>query len=215
MLGRVRNLVRGKGHHELSYWQRRAQAEGRLRNDHFEELFTTMFQLDESFYDGKRVLDSGCGPRGSLESADNAAERVGIDPLADKYRQLGTDAHEMEYVRAGVEAIPFPDGYFDVVTSLNSLDHVDDLDTAIREIARVTRSTFLLEVEIGHEPTPTEPISLWVDVLARFEPWFRVAWHRVFEMPAEHKVHDAGRGNSYDVTSGVRPAVLVAPLDRR
>ena len=43
----------------------------------------------------------------------------------------------MEYVADPVEHLSFADGSFDVVSSLNSLDHVDDLATAMSEIARV------------------------------------------------------------------------------
>ena len=38
------------------------------------------FNLDKSFYKNKRILDVGCGPRGSLEWDDMALERVGLDP---------------------------------------------------------------------------------------------------------------------------------------
>jgi SAM-dependent methyltransferase len=103
-------------------------------------LFTDLVGLDAGFYRGKAVLDIGCGPRGSLEWADEASRRVGLDPLADDYRELGTDAHAMDYVAAGSEAMPFGDGEFDVVATINSLDHVDDLGRTVAEIKRVTRS---------------------------------------------------------------------------
>jgi ubiquinone/menaquinone biosynthesis C-methylase UbiE len=41
---------------------------------------------------------------------------------------LNGGLHGMTYVAARSEEIPFPEGYFDVVSSFNSLDHVDDLD---------------------------------------------------------------------------------------
>ena len=68
-----------------------------------------------------------------------------------EYISLGTDKHQMEYVASGSESIPFPDGHFDVVTSLNSLDHVDDLDMTIREIKRVVRrgGFFLLTLKLS------------------------------------------------------------------
>lgn len=49
---------------------------------------------------GRRVLDVGCGPRGSLEWADRARVRVGLDPLVDAYRELGVADHAMGYVAA-------------------------------------------------------------------------------------------------------------------
>lgn len=157
---------------ELAYWSYRRVREGRLDNSHYEPLFTTHVGLDRSFYAGKRVLDIGCGPRGSLEWATDAAERVGLDPLADRYLALGARRHAMTYVASGAEAIPYPDGYFDVVSSFNSLDHVDRLDDVVREICRVTRptGTFILATDVNHRPTLAEPLSLDWDVVDRFGP---------------------------------------------
>ena len=84
-------------------------------------------------------MDIGCGPRGSLEWAEMATVRVGLDPLAESYRELGTEEHRMQYVASGSENVPFPDGTFDIVTSFNSLDHVHNLNKTIREIKRVLK----------------------------------------------------------------------------
>src|SRR3990170_4786073 len=105
-------LLKGskKYYYELEYWQRRKLKEGDLSNEHYKYFYTKHFGLDEPFDKGKRILDIGCGPRGSLEWADMAAERVGIDPLAAEYRTLGMAAHKMTYSPAASEAIPFPSG---------------------------------------------------------------------------------------------------------
>ena len=52
---------------ELLYWRLRKLDEGDLTNEHYEEFFTVYFGLSVADYKGKRVLDIGCGPRGSLE----------------------------------------------------------------------------------------------------------------------------------------------------
>ena len=152
---------------ELEYWSERKDSEGRLANHWFEHFYTTHFGLSLADYTGKRVLDIGCGPRGSLEWATTARERVGLDPLADDYARLGAAEHSMDYVAAGAESIPFPDGYFDIVCSFNSLDHVDDLDCAIGEIKRVVRigGLVLLLTDVHEEPTPQEPICFGWDVV--------------------------------------------------
>src|SRR5690349_15969345 len=81
-----------KERHELTFWRKKYREEGgRLGNSHYEHFYTVFFGLDRAFYVGKRIVDIGCGPRGSLEWADMAAERVGIDSLAKEYRKLGTD----------------------------------------------------------------------------------------------------------------------------
>ncbi len=172
----LRRLLRRadpKRAHELGFWRARHAAEGRLANAHFERFFTTQFGLDADFYAGKRMLDVGCGPRGSLEWATMAAERVGVDPLVDDYRELGIREHAMTYVHAGAERLPFEDGRFDVVSCFNALDHVDDVDAAVGELTRVAHpgGTGLLLVEVEHAPTVTEPHTLSWDLLDAFTGW--------------------------------------------
>ena len=161
-----------KAESELAFWHNRLKQQGALTNDHYERVYTTHFGLEKAFYRGKKILDIGCGPRGSLEWAVEADVRVGIDPLAEAYRQLGTSRHAMQYVAGGAEGLPFPDSSFDVVCSLNSLDHVDNLDKTIIEICRVLapRGYFLLLTEIHRHPTVLEPIAFSWDIVARFQP---------------------------------------------
>jgi SAM-dependent methyltransferase len=178
LLGR-RRQPSSKADAELSFWQRRKEIEGTLSGPHYEAIFTTHFGLEQRFFAGQRVLDIGCGPRGSLEWADMAAERVGLDPLVDDYRELGIDTHAMDYVAAPAERMPFATGHFDVVSALNSLDHVDDLKATAAEITRVAKpgATLLLIVEVGHEPTPTEPQSLGWNVADLFAGWATI-WQK-------------------------------------
>jgi len=200
---------------ELAYWRRRRLEEEVLENYWYRDGFTTAFGIDESFYVGKRLLDIGCGPRGSLEWATMASERVGIDPLAKQYERLNGGLHGMTYVAARSEEIPFPAGHFDVVSSFNSLDHVDDLDATIREITRVTvpGGTFLLLTNVNHSPTRTEPLSFSWDVLERFAG-FEVAEERRLESGAG-VLSDALRNVPYEEHRPLHPGSLVARLLRR
>lgn len=167
---------------EFSFWQGRFKSsKGQLANDHYKFAYTTYFDLNDEDYHGKSILDIGCGPRGSLEWADMTAKRVGLDPLIDRYKELGIDAHKMSYIRAFSEDMPLPSSAFDFVTSFNSLDHVNDISQTIREVHRVLKKdgTFLLITEINHPATSTEPHSLSPafvqDLGALFSPidhWF-------------------------------------------
>lgn len=161
--------------HELEYWTGRKQAEGVLANGHYEHFYTHHFGLEKAFYRDSVLLDVGCGPRGSLEWATNAARRYGVDPLANDYLMLGAIDHEMRYLCAPSERIPVPDGHCDAVFSFNSLDHVEDVDLTLQEIKRITKpgGLFLLLVEVNHEPTPCEPHMLTPDgLLASLRPEF-------------------------------------------
>lgn len=151
-----------KEFNELRYWKQRKKLEGVLSNSHYKYFYTDHFVLSDSFYNNKIILDIGCGPRGSLEWASMVSRRIGLDPLANEYLQLGANQHQMEYIAAPSEKIPLNDDQCDVVFSFNSLDHVEDVDRTIKEIKRVTRSggLFLLLVEVNHPPTSCEPHDL-------------------------------------------------------
>lgn len=161
---------------EMAFWKGRQQSPGVLTNDHFEYFYTTHFDLDKSFYRGKKIVDIGCGPRGSLEWAAGTAICIGIDPLAREYRSLGTRRHDMQYIACGAEILPFEDETFDVVSSFNSLDHVDDLDKVTSEILRVLspQGYFLLVTDIHPRPTLLEPYAYSWDILERFLPGLEV-----------------------------------------
>jgi ubiquinone/menaquinone biosynthesis C-methylase UbiE len=181
---------------------------------HYEYFFTEYFGLTRDDYRGKSVLDIGCGPMGSLEWADIARERVGLDPLADHYRNLVGRAHAMIYVAAPSEAIPYEDGHFDVVTSFNSLDHVDDVQQTVAEMKRVvsTEGRILLIVEIGHAPTSTEPHRLDRTFIERFEPEFSIIRLKMFGIREDRNVYGSILNNTPYTEGG--PGILCARMER-
>ncbi len=158
---------------ELAFWigLRREVDNLFLRGEpRYKNFMTNHLNFDLKNFDGKRVLDIGCGPQGSLEGLPNATIRVGIDPLAFSYRQLGNWNHDMDYVCGQAEQMPFEDGYFDIVSSMNSLDHVDDISPVIEEIMRVLTpgGYFLLFTETHAVPTVCEPTVFSWDILEQF-----------------------------------------------
>jgi SAM-dependent methyltransferase len=211
---------RFKEYHELRYWRgvTRPIAHDRAKLEHerahYEFFFTSFFGLGADDYAGSAVLDIGCGPCGSLEWATGARERVGLDPLADRYRRLANEDQAMTYCAASSEAIPFPDSHFDCVSMFNSLDHVDDVAQTIREIKRVTAPAgrILLIVEIGHAPTPTEPHWLDRDVVRQFAPEFEAAGVRLFGVRDDHNLY-ASLKHAIPYVEG-KPGVLAARLER-
>lgn len=156
---------------ELTYWKiNLRKSNNKFYNGHFKEYYTNLFDIEVEYFAGKKMLDIGCGPLGSLEWADDAAERFGADPLADKYIELNGGIQRMKYVKAGSEQLPFEDGYFDVVSIFNALDHVEDVTASVIEAERVLApgGDLLLIVEINHKPTLTEPHFLTDSILQEF-----------------------------------------------
>jgi ubiquinone/menaquinone biosynthesis C-methylase UbiE len=206
-----------KERHELSFWRKRYDEEGKLSHDHYPWFYTTYFDLEPSFYKGKRILDIGCGPRGSLEWADMAAERVGLDPLVPKYMKLGAKKHKMTYVAAPSAKIPFPDGHFDVVCSFNSLDHVANFEHTLSEIRRVTHpgGLFLLITEVAHPPSATEPICLPWNITNAFQNFFEVISEGRYEI-GEHDIYNQIRQDKrFDTSNDTpRPSIVTAKMRR-
>lgn len=205
-----------KERNAFKFFERRwASGKGTLSNGHYQYFYTTYFDLPASYYDGKRVIDIGCGPRGSLEWAAGAEERVGLDPLVNEYRALGIDRHRMQYVDAAAERVPFADDYFDIVTSFNSLDHVEDVTAAVREIKRIVKpgGLVLIITEINHAPTVTEPHTFSEDVLQSFGPELRVEKSHIIELRPDREIYRSVReARTYAGRKGARPAILTAML---
>lgn len=82
------------------------------------------------------LLKGRVGESGELVLGDiNAAMlRVGRDRMTDRGNVRG-----FEYVQCNAEALPFPDGSFDLVTIAFGLRNVTDKDAALREMLRVLK----------------------------------------------------------------------------
>jgi SAM-dependent methyltransferase len=170
---------------EIDFWRRRPDL---ISDGRREWVFTQCFGIDREWYAAKRILDVGCGPRGSLDWAPDAAARIGLDPLADRYVELGVDPGAMEYVTGVAERMPFADNSFDVVSSINSLDHVDDVRRAATEMIRVLApgGLLLLATELNHRARLTEPQTFGWEIVDAFTP--------PLELLEERRLADSGAG---------------------
>jgi 2-polyprenyl-6-hydroxyphenyl methylase/3-demethylubiquinone-9 3-methyltransferase len=90
------------------------------------------------------ILEIGCG--GGLICEDLArrgATMVGIDPslgaleAARMHTRESGLGHNVYYQEGVAEALPYADGSFSVIVCLDVLEHVRDLATTIKEVARV------------------------------------------------------------------------------
>jgi SAM-dependent methyltransferase len=83
-----------------------------------------------------RILDAGCGTGGNLKRYERIGDAIGVDPSADAVRfcrERGLDSVR----QAGLEALPFEDGVFDLVAATDVLEHVAAEEQALRELRRV------------------------------------------------------------------------------
>lgn len=85
-----------------------------------------------------RVLEIGCGTGLILRRLHNAAQAVGIDLSRGMIEHA--QGRSLSVLRASATALPFRDGSFDMACSFKVLAHVEDVERAVAEAARVVRS---------------------------------------------------------------------------
>lgn len=109
------------------------------------------------------VLDIGTG-EGQVARllADDRTTVVGVDPVAAQIEQAQARGEAPVYVRAPADTLPFPSDSFDGALACLVFEHIDQVDEAINEAARVVRSggTFLL---LLNHPLLQTPDSGWID----------------------------------------------------
>jgi len=94
------------------------------------------------------VLDFGCGTGAFLEHLDRFGSVSAVDGDEDAVRfchQRGRS--DVRHVPSGA-ALPFADASFDLVTTLDVIEHIEDDVAALREIRRVMRDGARLLVAV-------------------------------------------------------------------
>ena len=114
--------------------------------------------------------------------------------------------------------MPFPNESFDVVSSLNSLDHVEDVGRTIAEMVRVLtpNGSVLLLVEVNHPPTVTEPAQLPWDLPSWFGPDMHTVLERRHESSGPRWFYETVFADQRwdDSRAETRPGILVARLEK-
>jgi SAM-dependent methyltransferase len=96
---------------------------------------------------GTRVLDCGCGAgRFARMSADRGARVAAIDASAELIAIAAERVPEGDFRVGDIEALPWEDDSFDVVTGFSAFQFADDKVRALREARRVTRSPVVVVI---------------------------------------------------------------------
>lgn len=126
---------------EFADWYERQRGRGYHRL--VDDLET---EVVERYARGAQVLEAGCGTGLILERVGRfAAEAWGADLSAGMLAKARS--RNLKVVQASVTDLPFPDERFDVVYSFKVLAHVERIQEAVAELARVTRPGGYLVLE--------------------------------------------------------------------
>ena len=155
----VRRRAKRALERQLEYQQRKADS---LRGQE-QQIMESMARRSAAIHDrlsavqpiarDARVLEVGSGAHGLIFYFDGG-ERIGIDPLADHYRQLFPAWQDRVLTIAGFgEQLPFEDASFDVVLSDNVVDHAESPRRIVEEMARVLKPGGLMYFTVNiHHP---------------------------------------------------------------
>lgn len=111
-----------------------------------------------------RVLDLGCGEgqiARLLASGPGSPTVIGVDPTHSQI-VAAKDRGGALFGVAGASALPHPDASFDAVLASLVFEHIDPLEPAVAEVARVLRPGGRFAFFLNH-PLLQTPGSGWID----------------------------------------------------
>ena len=134
---------------------------------------------------GRRHLDLGCG-EGYLLEAVTVDEKYGLDLSLAAVGKAARRA-EAAYCLGVAERLPYPSDYFDVVSSVGTMEHFLDDRAATREVARVLRHGGHYVVVLFVETTLGERVRIKVGEFLYPRPHpialLRWGWRKVTSSP--------------------------------
>jgi SAM-dependent methyltransferase len=143
----------------------------------------------------RRVLEVGCG-EGQVSRAVAAAHAgdgavvIGVDPTANQLTAAAERGGGVAFARASASPLPIASSSIDAVVVCLVFEHVDELDEALAEVARVLRPGGRFVLFLNH-PLLQAPGSGWIDdqVLDPPEQYWRVGSYLTESADVEEVEH--------------------------
>lgn len=108
-----------------------------IQSDSLYHWFFKLLKIER----GRRLVDVACGRSQLARLASGLGlTALGVDFAYVPLSRLARSGRG-QYVMANAELLPFPDNYFDYVTSIGSLEHYADIGHGISELARILKPT--------------------------------------------------------------------------
>ena len=140
-----------------------------------------------------RVLDIGTGEGqiARLAIARGVSSVVGVDPTQAQVVEAAQRGGGPAYARAGAASLPFRRDAFDSVIACLVFEHIEAVDSAIAEVARVLRPGGRFLFFLNH-PLLQTPDSGWIDdqVLDPPEQYWRIGPYLV----EDHSIEEVEKG---------------------
>lgn len=159
-------------------WERHADWWQREFTDGVDAEYTEQILplISEHLPAAGRVLDLGTG-EGQVARLAAAAglDVVGVDPSAAQVTEAARRGGGALWARAAAASLPFGPASFDAVVACLVFEHIDDVDGAIAEVARVLRPGGRFLFLLNH-PLLQTPGSGWIDdqILDPPEQYWRI-----------------------------------------
>lgn len=158
---------------EEAFWRRREVFAHQLERV-AERYAPVIREVRDGMAERVRVLDVGSGPTCAARHVP-AAVRMYLDPLMLQYREIYAGRlPEGGKVAAIGERIPAADATFDIVVSVNALDHMVDPDVVLQEVRRVLAPSGRFLLGIFTHPAAFAAARRFID---RFLPFAREDAH--------------------------------------
>ncbi len=109
----------------------------------------------------RRALDLGCGTGLNLDHLARYAVPTGTD-FSEEALAFCRERGHTSLAKADAAELPFPSNYFDIITALDVIEHLDDDHAALMELKRVLRPGGLLIVSV---PAYKALWTYWDDIL--------------------------------------------------
>jgi SAM-dependent methyltransferase len=130
--------------------------------------------VEQHLAGARRVLDVGCGEgQVARRAAALGADVVGVDPTRNQIAVARERAGGPRYAESTAEHLPFRDRSFDAVVMCLVIEHIDPIEPAIEEMARVLTLGGRCLLLLNH-PLLQTPGSGWIDDHILEEQYWRV-----------------------------------------
>jgi SAM-dependent methyltransferase len=144
--------IMGSAEVQGELWGRHPQAWAKFQESQMRPLYDATLDALEPLA-GRAVLDAGCGAGLALRlAADRGAVVSGLDASAPLLEVARERTPESALRTGDIQALPYDDAGFDVVTSFNAIQYAADPAAAVAQLARVCRPGGQVAIGVWGDP---------------------------------------------------------------